>query len=148
MEIIFKILCGLLYCVGLPFGWSYQTTSIYICIYLWPILCTLSTLPIVWQSVKLTRRKPVMGMIFTIISLVYTSCYALFTIDAINRYNISNPNSFTNCMIDLLSLAAYLGITYETLNILIYVVLFVVIISINYILSKIISKYNKKLNKL
>lgn len=87
MELIFQVLCGLLYLAGLPFGWSYQETSIYVCIYLWPMLCTLSTLstiPILWISVK--RRK----WILSVVSLLYTSVYVYFTIDVISRYPISN----------------------------------------------------------
>lgn len=61
MELLFQILCGLLYLVGIPFGWSYQETSIYVCIYLWPTICTLSTIPMLWISIK--RHKWVMSAI-------------------------------------------------------------------------------------
>lgn len=140
MKILFTILCGLLYCIGTPFGWSYEITSIYVCIYLWPILCTLSTVPIIWQSIKLINRKTITGIILTILSFVYTAYYGYYTLEAINRYNINDPNAFTNCMLDLISLASYLGISYETLNILIYVIGFITIIAFNFAISRIIKK--------
>lgn len=134
MELIFQFLCGLLYLVGLPFGWSYQETSIYVCIYLWPMLCTLSTIPILWISVK--RRK----WILSVVSLLYTSVYVYFTIDVINHYPISNPASFMNCMTDLKSLAAYCGVTYAEINLLIYVVAFILILLFNFSVYMIIQK--------
>ena len=38
MEYIFQILCGMLYLFGLLFGWNYQETSVYVCIYAFPFL--------------------------------------------------------------------------------------------------------------
>ena len=38
MEYIFQILCGMLYVFGLLFGWNYQETSVYVCIYAFPFL--------------------------------------------------------------------------------------------------------------
>lgn len=126
VDIIFEILCGFLYLVGLPFGWSYQTTSIVICIYLWPVLCTITTLPILYMSIQ--KRK----WIIAICALFYTSFCIGITTYFINRYNLNDPNAFMNCMIDLDSLARYMGISYELLNILIYVVAFILIQLFNY----------------
>ena len=38
MEYIFQVLCGTLYVFGLLFGWNYQETSVYVCIYAFPFL--------------------------------------------------------------------------------------------------------------
>lgn len=140
MKIIFTILCGLLYCIGIPFGWSYETTSIYICIYLWPIICTLSTIPIIWQSIKLVSRKKMLGLILVLLAIIYTAYYGYYTLEAIHHYNINDPHAFMNCMLDLKSLASYFEISYETVNILIYVVGFTVIVTFNYIVARIIRK--------
>ena len=144
MNLLFTILCGILYCIGLLFGWNYEQTSIYVCIYLWPILCTISTLPILWQSLKLIRKKTFLGIILTLMSTAYTSVYIYYTMEAIERYNINDPMAFTNCMVDLMSLAKYFGISYELLNILIYVVLFIVIILFNILLALFVRYVNKK----
>ncbi len=138
MELIFQILCGCLYVVGLPFGWNYQETSIYICIYLWPILCTLFTLMVLWQSVKLIKRDQLLGIAFTFFSLIHTGYYAYITTECIKRYNINDPAAFMNCMIDLESLAASIGVTYATINILIYVVLFLFIFLYNWGVARLI----------
>lgn len=134
IDVIFKILCGCLYLVGLPFGWSYQITSIVICIYLWPILCTLTTFPILLISIL--RHK----WIITIFALFYTLFCIQFTVYFINRYSINDPNAFMNCMIDLDSLAKYVGISYELLNILIYVIAFILIQLFNYFSFKKLKK--------
>lgn len=39
VTLIFGILCGILYCIGLLFGRSYEQISIDICIYACPIVC-------------------------------------------------------------------------------------------------------------
>ena len=130
IDLIFKILCGCLYLVGLPFGWSYQTTSIVICIYLWSILCTLTTFPILWESIR--KHKWVIAAL----SLFYTLFCIWITVYFTNRYSISDPNAFMNCMIDLDSIAKYVGTSYELLNILIYVVAFVLIQLFNYLCYK------------
>ena len=142
MEILFTILCGLLYLVGYPFGLTYEETSIYICIYLWPILCTLSTIPIIFISLKkLFIDKKLISILFLALSTIYTTLYSYYTVLLINKYNISNPNAFTNCMLDLKVLAEYYEISYETLNILIYVVGFVFILLINRIFYKLIKNF-------
>lgn len=134
VEIIFKILCGLLYLTGLPFGWSYQTTSIVVCIYLWPILCTLTVLPILYKSIQKGR------WIIAACSSTYMLFCIWFTIHFINRYSLGDPYAFMNCMIDLDSLAMYIGISYELLNILIYVVAFILIQLFNITVYKVIRK--------
>ena len=41
MKIVFGILCGILYLIGLFFGLSYKEISIIICIYMCPAACVL-----------------------------------------------------------------------------------------------------------
>ena len=146
MKILFMFLCGILYLIGIPFGWSYETTSIYVCIYLWPILCCLSTLPILFISLKYLKKNFFIGSFLSIFSILYLLSYIGFTLSVIERYNIKYKNSFMNCMIDLKDIAHYYGISYETLNILIYVVGFLGIILINYCIYKSI-KYFYNYNK-
>lgn len=134
ITLIFKFLAGCLYLIGILFGCSYQTTSIVMCVYLWPILCTLTTFPILYMSIQ--KRK----WIIAICAIFYTSFCIGITAYFINRYNLNDPNAFMNCMIDLDSLAKYMGMSYELLNILIYVVAFILIQLFNYISYKKIKK--------
>ena len=136
MKELFTFLCGILYLIGYPFGWSYEDTSIYICIYLWPILCCISTLPL-W-IVSIIHINKIKGIIFTILSSIYSLYYIYYTNLVIARYSIDNKNSFMNCMLDLKILAERLNISYEELNIFIYVILFIGIILFNFILYKIV----------
>lgn len=135
MELLFQILCGLLYLTGKFFGCDYQTTSIIVCIYLWPLLCTISTIPIIIGILHASKWK--ISTIFLLISsIIYTGVYSKLTYDFIERYNINDSASFMNCMIDLQSIANLIGVTYATLNILIYVVLFSIILLFNRLLYK------------
>ena len=144
MTELFQLLCGLLYLVGYPFGWTYQETSIYICIYLWPILCCLSTVPIIFVSLSCIVKHKISGIVLTLLSVVYLMYYLFYTNLVIDRYNISNVNSFNNCMLDLQMIARQTGVTYEALNIYIYVVLFIIIMTINYTIYRIIKWYRNR----
>lgn len=143
MKEIFELLCGILYLIGLPFGWSYQETSIYICIYLWPILCCISTFPNIIMAILITIKHKIKGILILFISLIYSFYYIFYAKFFINRYGIDVPNAFNKCMIDLKFISDQLGITYEELNILIYVILFSIIIIINYIIYRILKNLNK-----
>lgn len=144
MTELFQLLCGLLYLVGYPFGWTYQETSIYICIYLWPILCCLSTVPIIFVSLSCIVKHKISGIVLTLLSVVYLMYYLFYTNLVIDRYNISNVNSFNNCMLDLQMIARQTGVTYEALNIYIYVVLFIIIMTINYTIYRTIKWYRNR----
>lgn len=144
MTELFQLLCGLLYMVGYPFGWTYQETSIYICIYLWPILCCLSTVPIIFVSLSCIVKHKISGIVLTLLSVVYLMYYLFYTNLVIDRYNISNVNSFNNCMLDLQMIARQTGVTYEELNIYIYVVLFIIIMTINYTIYRTIKWYRNR----
>lgn len=148
MKTIFEVLCGILYLIGIPFGWSYETTSIYICIYLWPILCCISTFPILFSSIRFFfKKKLLIGSILTLLSTFYTYIYICFTLIILDRYSISDSYSFYNCMIDLKIIAEYYNISYEALNIIIYVFGFLIIQIFNFLLFKIINyKYKSIVN--
>jgi len=158
MKIIFGLLCGLLYSIGWCFGWSYQETSVYFCIYLWPLLCVLSTLPI---TVGLIHRIIVnKGRWLSVLALpfawLYTTCYVTFTILIYTYYtdNIYQNGKgdeiqriFNMCMKDLQRIAVECNTTYEDVNIAIYIYLFALIILVNWILAYIAKPYHKKWNK-
>lgn len=155
MKILFSLLCGLLYLIGLCFGWTYQETSVYICIYLCPILCVLSTLPI---TVGVIHRIVIdKGRWLSICALpfiwLYTLCYVIFTKLIFYYYNdgyyyaefYNEPPSiaqhFKVCMNDLQRIATDCNITYEEANIIIYVELMLLIFITNGILAYIAKPY-------
>jgi len=139
IQTLFDLLCGLLYLVGYPFGWTYQETSIYMCIYLWPIICCISVLPIICQTVLLllkTRRW--WSPIPVLFSFVYLFYYVFYTNIAIERYGINVPNAFNKCMVDITFIAQQTGMSYAEVNILIYIVLFLGILLINFAIFKLL----------
>lgn len=144
IEDLFNLLCGFLYLIGIPFGWSYQDTSIYVCIYLWPILCCLSTLPILYISVLTIRKHKIVGMILMLLSGMYSFYYVFYTNFIINRYGFGVPNAFNKCMIDLKFIAEQTRLSYAEINIFIYVVLFLGIISFNYLIFRGIRTYRAR----
>jgi len=141
MKELFTFLCGILYLIGYPFGWSYEETSIYICVYLWPILCCFSTIPILVISILSIAKHKICGIILSVLSIVYNLYYVFYCNLIIERYSITNPNSFMKCMLDLKAISESLKISYEALNIYIYVVLFLFIIITNYIIYRIIKHF-------
>lgn len=159
IKLIFRLLCGLLYLIGLCFGWTYQETSVYFCIYLWPALCIISTLPI---TIGLIHRIVVnKGRWISVVALplawLYTACYITFTA-LIYRYYGDNiyqngtgyeiQRIFNMCMKDLQRIAAECNTTYEDVNIAIYIYLFAFILLVNGLLAYIAKPYHKRWEKL
>ena len=152
IKIIFEVLCGLLYVIGLCFGWNYRETSVHICIYLWPALCVLTTLPI---TIGLIHRIVVnKSRWLSIVALpfvwFYTSCYIIFALLIYAYYSdpIYQNNPFDMCMNDLQRIARECNTTYEYVNIAIYVYLFALILIVNGILAYIAKPYHKLWEKL
>ena len=135
----FGICYGFLHYIGLIFNWTYQEASVYICIYLWQILLILSTIPILIKSIiKCIKNKK--SYIALILSICYTALYCYFTVIVFNHYPISDINyTFNLCVKDLQNIAQYCNISYETINICIYLIGFVIICWINYLLYSIIN---------
>ena len=86
-KLIFGVLCGILYIIGLPFGWNYQETSVYIWIHLWPILCILSTIPMLYYSVKRAMLKD-KGYMATFGIILYNFSFVLFYCNVLEHYSI------------------------------------------------------------
>lgn len=147
MEIVFKILCGILYCIGLLFGCDYKEISVYICIYGCPIICILTTLLI--NSVisnKLYTNISVSKLFYLVVSYLYTSLYLVFFAKVCQHYN-SNINTlhtlFDQCVYDFQRIALHCSTTYEHCNIIIYVYLLLAIVCINSLISYLLYKYLK-----
>lgn len=142
-KIIFGGLCGILYVFGLLMGWNYQETSVYICIYLWPILCILSAIPILYYAVKRVVRQN-KGYIVLILAIIYNYAYVHTFVRILQHYGLTNSpkpdvnTTFNQCYNDLIQIAATCGITYEIVNLVIYVIFFAIIMMINFMFTRII----------
>ena len=140
LRLFFAILCGILYVIGLPFGWGYEETSVYICIYLWPLLCVLCAL---FTTYKAIRKKKTA---FIIVNSIISVLYILITWTIFAHYSkMSVAAQFNDCKWKLYGLSDYTGLSYEAINLLIYVVLFSAIVIFHWVEVRIIDgKMRKK----
>ena len=109
--------------IGLPFGLNYEQTSVYVCIYIWPLLCVACAL---FTTYKAIRKKKTS---FIVVNSIISVLYILITWSIFAHYSrLSIHEQFNDCMWKLYGLSTHLGISYEAVNLLIYVVLFSVIV--------------------
>ena len=107
MEYIFQILCGMLYLFGLLFGWNYQETSVYVCIYAFPFLMLV----------------PFVLTFLLLLVVAATGCAFAGSLCYFHKFNIDGSvyDQYRYCMDWLYETAAHLHTSYEMLNMWIYV---------------------------
>ena len=140
---IFKILCGILYCIGLLFGLTYKEISVYICIYICPIICIVSAFLInIAITYKLAIKVTFTKLLMLLISYLYIAFNFNFFAKICQHYSLGNLNDkFNQCVNDFQTIALNCNTTYEYSNIIIYVYLFFGIIIFNILCSYLIKKY-------
>lgn len=138
MKTIFLLLCGVLYVIGAVFfGWNYHETSVYVCLYWWPYICAVSTLPILLGLVLriIKNKKHTLSMY----ALPCFASYSWLMFDIarhfIRHYEVCYNNNidrmFYGCQNELKEIARLCSTDYATVNLSIYVVLFLIIMSLN-----------------
>ena len=131
---IFNLLCGGLLVIGMILGYNYEEISVYICIYLWPILCCLAalftTILLFYNWIKkCTFLQTMLLSLYTCISFVFISLTRQF----FHHYQYYGDNintvhqQFVLCMNDIQNIANQIGISYSEANLYIYVYLFCII---------------------
>ena len=125
MEYIFQILCGMLYVFGLLFGWNYQETSVYVCIYAFPFLMLV---PFVLTSARafyifLRGQRKTSTVLLLLLVIAATGCAFAGSLCYFHKFNIDGSvyDQYKYCMDWLYETAAHLHTSYEMLNIWIYV---------------------------
>lgn len=137
IQLIFHILCGMLFLVGWLFGFTYEEISVYICIYGWPALCVAmpTTIALValynwvkkctaWNTLNLALSASASVAFLKIAQLLiglYTHGYET------HAHLESIHDKFRACRDDLVAMANELGMTYAEVNIWIYCYLFLAI---------------------
>ena len=122
IKLIFGFLCGCLYLIGQMFGWSYQETSVYVCIYAWPAICVaasaIGSIYFIrhYEESFVTKCLSVFNLGLT---LFYISTTSLFW-----GHFGSFADPFEVCMDDLQHIARDLSMIYEEVNLYVYCVLF------------------------
>lgn len=141
IHLIFMFLCGCLYLLGFPFGWSYQEASVYICIYACPVICILSAI----ASFKYTTFKTLFGrfnLTLLISYILITKSYWDFYNGGADPLYYSGTNAFDLCVENINYVASHLNISYEECNLRIYCMLFPFIVFFH-ILQLFVFKPNK-----
>ena len=144
-EGIFVILCRILSWVGSLVGLNYEEIFIVICCHLWPIICTLSTLPIIYYIIKRIKIGEKKGRWIT--KLVFASLYVIFYIyctvmfiDSTPAFSSTIPGLaeavFSSVMVKIKDWADLLGVTYTVMNLIIYILGFTFILALNYTLAQ------------
>ena len=145
MEFIYQFLSGILSQIGQSLHLCYEAVTIFLCIYLWPIICTLTTIPIVLSALKLFEEKKKTGLVSSILSMGYTFMCLLFSISMMNKYSISSPvYSYDSLVENLYEIANGFNTSFETLSVYIYVIGFICIVSFNIIISYVIKWFARK----
>lgn len=147
VESLFGLCAAFLYGIGFLLGWSYEEASVYICIYLWPLLLTATLLPLIVVyfkklRVKHSRLSSVASVVKFILIAGYSSLYVLMTEWIYEHYNQPTVNEqFQQCVNDLSIHANHLGLTYYQINIVLYLGVFALIAALNLLLAWIGRKY-------
>ena len=124
MNIIFNILCNCLKMVGRPFGWDYQTSSVYICIHLWPLLCVAASLVMLMSAVATGN-----GLWITACT-IYTALNVFGYWAVVKHYYPGTINEiFTHCYTDLMAIAKEWNTSYAIVNLVVYVLAFILIMA-------------------
>lgn len=143
INIIFYALCGVLYVIGLIFGWTYKETSIYICIYGCPIICILSALlSVIYCGIKSLFRTFICSINASLL-IFYIILTKIFWV-----HFLCSQDKFELCKYDLINIAGKLGITYNECNLYVYCILFPAIVVFHIIQIFIFKKlHNNNQNK-
>ena len=139
-EIIYYLLCGMLYLAGVVFGLSYEEISVYVCIFLWPALMTALPAIITLIALRNWHRKLTLWNSTNLIASGTTTCvfwliskkfYLLYTSPNLVHVHVSTVHDqFMACVEDLKFIASQLNMTYIEVNLWIYCVLSIVIAAV------------------
>lgn len=144
MTLVFKILCGVLYGIGLMFGLIYEEISVYICCHAVCIITVSTSLLVLWEAIRRTKYGDWEIVNATMTLLIGVYCF--FLLKAAISYISHSPatiDTFYRVMGNLQLIAHELSISYEEVNILIYVILFP-LVNVLHILMAFLIKPSKK----
>jgi len=129
-DSIFRLLSRFLLSLEKILGWDYEKASVYICIYLWPVLLCCTTIPIVWKCI--IAIKAMKCLLLHSVLLVYCLVYPCVTIKIWRHYNQPTiVEKYDKCYNDLITLSEKWRISYELVNLLLFVGLFIILTTIN-----------------
>jgi len=130
MYYFFRICVLFLEWLGKTFHVTYQQISVYTNLYLQGGILVFSTIPAF--TIAIVNRN----LLWIIICSLYLLLYLLGFVWMLVHYRLPGNvmYAFEQCVNDLLFLAQKLHVTYQQMNIIIFVILFLVLIMVNVVL--------------
>ena len=141
IDWLFDICCKIMSSLGHLLGLSYKEICVIGNIYIQGGILVLSSFAPFFALIKKMRTKASIGKgLYLLPSIIYgISCCFLFLLVCL-RYIFPLTEAFDKCVFDLNILANILNISYEAVNILIFIVLWGIAIAWNLIIAKLILK--------
>ena len=141
IDWLFDICCKIMSSLGHLLGLSYKEICVIGNIYIQGGILVLSSFAPFFALIKKMRTKASTGKgLYLLPSIIYgISCCFLFLLVCL-RYIFPLTETFDKCVFDLNILANFLNISYEAVNILIFIVLWGIAIAWNLIIAKLILK--------
>jgi hypothetical protein len=137
-QLFFDALCGVLFVIGIAFGLGYEEISVYVCIYLWPFLCSMMPTTIFLVALynwikKMTVPNTINLTASSVVSCIFWSItdyfYDAFSVgyNQVSGRIYTTHDKFIACKEALITISDNLHITYAEANLYIYCVLFLFI---------------------
>ena len=129
----FRFLCDIIEWIGQLMGWDYQTASVYVGIYIFPIVCLVFPCILFIKTILYYQKSKNSHFLFSCFGV--GSCFlllCLFFSVYIAHYWAAGSlhNQYYACMNDFRALSTKTGFSYAELNVLFYAVFpFVIILS-------------------
>lgn len=158
LRIIFGALCALLYVIGLVLGLDYEEVSVLLCIDVLPwVFVVASSLVTISAFIRWAKRMSVITSVNLIVSSWVSSLMLLissmFNDMYYKAYQDAVPLSTTHdrfvaCQNDLLWIAKQTGMTYQAVNLLIYVVIPILLLAVFWVWLELSCNRRLLLNRL
>ena len=130
VNLMFNACTFLLVALAKLTGLSYQQVSVVVNIYLQGALLALSAwLPLVAVVMAQNRLKPALFVILLMASVAYAACYGYCFYRICKHYNGPMDFAFDQCVADLQAISRCIGLSYNALNIIVFVVLWCALVS-------------------
>lgn len=132
IHVLFALCATFLLYVGKLFKINYQKSSVIVNLYIQGSLLLISGfLPLLSVIMNFFAAPSFIGFLIVVAVAIYASFYLVGYLWMLRHYHHSLLYAFNTCVNDLQNLSARIGISYQALNLLIFVVGWLGIVSSN-----------------
>ncbi|MGN0232046.1 MAG: hypothetical protein ACI4A8_07535 [Muribaculaceae bacterium] len=129
---LFHVCTSFLVVLGKLTGLSYQQVSVAVSIYLQGALLALSAwLPSVAVVMAQNLLTPALFVILLLASVAYAACYGYGFYRICKHYHGPMDFAFNRCVADLQTISRCIGLSYNALNVIVFVVLWFALVSVH-----------------